>query len=152
MTNPGPKSTPRPYPPPECELEEPVRRRVLLDDFTAEKIAEILTHQPNHRGLVVMRDELAGWLEGFDRYRPKGGGDRELYLEAYNGGRKIVDRIKNPVPFHVPYLSLAVNGTIQPGKVAAVFKKSLDGFWVSRFCATLLSRVGAFPRSRGQWS
>jgi hypothetical protein len=120
-------------PPPECELQEPVLKRIVTDDPTVETLAGIMIHPVNYRGLILVRDELSGWIEGFDRYRQKGsGGDREFYLEAYNGGSKIVDRVKNPIPHYVPYLSMAVVGGIQPGKITGLFQRSVDGL-LARF-------------------
>ena len=45
---------------------EPVAERYLADDTTVESLAGLLRNQP--RGLLVARDELAGWMGGFDRY------------------------------------------------------------------------------------
>ena len=41
---------------------EPIRHRYALTDATVEKIGTILAHQP--RGVLLFRDELAGWLGG----------------------------------------------------------------------------------------
>ena len=44
---------------------EPTARRCLVSDVTVEAIAAILGNNP--RGVLLARDELSGWLGGFDR-------------------------------------------------------------------------------------
>jgi len=53
--------------------EQPVADRYWCDDPTIEALAVLLLHQ--WRGLVMVRDELAGWIGGFDRYSQGKGGD-----------------------------------------------------------------------------
>src|SRR5262249_45474894 len=59
----------KPDPPP-CE-------RFIVSDTTVEALAPILLTNP--RGLLLARDELAGWIGSFDRYAGKGraGSDAE---------------------------------------------------------------------------
>jgi hypothetical protein len=58
-------------PPPDRPAEaaapiEPPRPRILAMDASTEELQRLLADNP--RGLQCVRDELAGWLGGFDRY------------------------------------------------------------------------------------
>src|SRR5690554_4223501 len=57
--------------------EEPTRRRLVVNDATIEKLGELLNENPN--GLLLVRDELAGWLSKLSG--EEGQGDRAFYLE-----------------------------------------------------------------------
>lgn len=99
-----------------AELDpEPTMPRLMVNDATIEKVATILAHQP--RGLLVMRDELAGWLQGMTRY--SGNSDRPFWLES-NGGRfYAVERMGRP-SVDVPHLTVAVLGGIQPDRLRSL--------------------------------
>src|SRR5262249_39812270 len=71
--------------------EVPTLRRVICSDVTIEKRAEIL--EDTARGTLTARDELAGWLGSFSRYKGKAGGsDLPAWLEFFRGGPVLVDR------------------------------------------------------------
>src|SRR5262249_15497742 len=71
--------------------EEPLLRRVVCSDTTIEKLAEVLDDNP--RGTLVARDELAGWLGSFTRYKGRGGGsDLQHWLEAHQAKPWVIDR------------------------------------------------------------
>src|SRR5690606_4952758 len=103
----------------------PAERRYFTQDATVEKLAVLLKENP--RGLLILRDELAGWLRTMDR--PGREGEREFYLEAWNGnGGFTVDRIERGT-IHIPALCLSVVGGIQPGKLQAYINDALrEGF------------------------
>ena len=67
---------------------QPHHRRVVLQDVTIEKVADILSGQST--SLLLLRDELAGYLLNMERY--SNGSDREFWLEAYGGRSYTVDR------------------------------------------------------------
>ena len=92
---------------------EPVRPRVRVADFTIEKLGALAAGLP--RGLLVVRDELAGWLGGFDRYG-SAGSDRAFMIEMYGGRSYVVDRVKNPEALRIPHLSVGVLGAVQQQK------------------------------------
>jgi len=119
---------PPPMPADADDPPEPQRPRVRANDATIEKLAEMLAGLP--KGLLYARDELSGWIACFDRY--SGGGDRAFWIEAYGGRASTVDRKKHPEPVHVPHLSVAVFGGIQPDKLADVLRDADDGL-VPRF-------------------
>ena len=65
-------------------------KRYAVSDSTTEKLGELLNENPS--GLLLHRDELCGWLRSLDKQGREG--DREFYLEAWNGtGSYTYDRI-----------------------------------------------------------
>ncbi|WBY02760.1 YfjI family protein [Ramlibacter tataouinensis] len=107
------------------EPQEPTTRRFKTNDATAEKIADLLAHNP--AGLLVYRDELVGLWASWERDGREG--DRALYLEGWNGtGSFNVDRIARGSVF-VPNVCLSVFGGIQPDILERYLRKvtgSLD--------------------------
>ena len=107
------------------QLEEATvtERRYMTQDPTTEKLGELLRENP--RGLLVLRDELAGWLGTLER--PGREGDREFYLEAWNGtGSYTVDRIGRGT-VHIPGLCISILGGIQPGKLERYLDEAIAG-------------------------
>lgn len=104
------------------ELQCP-ERRYRTNDPTVEKLGELLRENP--RGLLLVRDELTGWLRTLDK--PGREGDREFYLESWDGdGSYTVDRIGRGT-LHVPALCLSVIGCMQPGKLEAYRDSAIEG-------------------------
>jgi hypothetical protein len=98
--------------------EAPQKRRLVSTDPTIEKAAR-LSHA-NPRGLLLFRDELAGWIGSMDRYSGGKGGDRAFWLQAYGGQRWTPDRVKDgDQEIVVPHLLWGVCGGIQPDRVAS---------------------------------
>lgn len=118
------------------ELEEKVRskrqelreaavteRRYLTHDATVEKLGELLRDNP--RGMLLLRDELSGWLRALDK--PGREGDREFFLEAWNGtGSFTTDRIGRGT-VHIPALTVSVFGGVQPGKLRPLLAAAAEG-------------------------
>jgi DNA polymerase I-like protein with 3'-5' exonuclease and polymerase domains len=100
--------------------EEPVLQRVVCSDTTIEKLAEILEDNP--RGTLVARDELAGWLGSFTRYKQqKGGTDLPNWLEMHRAGTVIVDRKTSERPtLFIQRAAVSIAGGSQPGVLARV--------------------------------
>ena len=109
--------------------DEPQRPRIAVSDATIEKLAVLAASLP--RGLILSRDELAGWVAAFDRYGGNGS-DRAFYLEAYGGRGYTVDRMKNPEPIRVRHLSVGICGTTQPDRLGLITSGADDGL-SSRF-------------------
>ena len=100
------------------EKPPPPPARYLTADATLEALAPMLERNP--RGLLVARDELSGWVRGFDAYKAKGrGGDAAGWLEVWRAGTLCVDR-KMSTSHYVPRAAVSVAGTIQPGTLSAV--------------------------------
>lgn len=121
------KDTPR-LPDDACDPEEPHRRRTMVMDATPEAVGAILAGNP--MGTLHFRDELAGWLQSFDRYSP---GGREFWLEAYGGRPFVIDRKGTKQPISIPFNGVSVLGGIQPAKLAAALLSSPDDGLVARF-------------------
>lgn len=121
-----------------CEplYDEQARRRragdkakAFVSDVTAEKLAELLNQDP--RGLLLVRDELAGWLLSFNQYKAGGhGSDRQFFLSAWSGSPVAVDRKnKDAEPVYVRFPCLSVVGTIQPAVLERFRADADDGFY-----------------------
>jgi hypothetical protein len=93
---------------------EPVADRYLVSDLTIEALAYLLNNQP--RGLLVVRDELDGWLGGFDQYKSGKGSDLANWLELHGGRSLTVDRrTGSQRTLYVPRAAVSLTGGIQPG-------------------------------------
>jgi hypothetical protein len=114
---------PAPLPPADNVGPEPQAPRLRQSDVTIERVATLLaTAAP--KGLVIVRDELAGWLLGLNAYNDAG---RAFWIEAYGGRPYRVERVKSPDPIIIPRLAVAVTGSTQPEKLAAMFRDADDG-------------------------
>jgi len=97
--------------PPPAKPEAPIADRCWTDDTTTEALGVLL--QQNPRGLLMVRDELAGWFN-FDRYAGgKGGGDVAKWLEMFGGRPMVVDR-QTRGTLYVPRAAVSIAGGIQP--------------------------------------
>lgn len=124
---------PPPFPAEAEEPEEPSKKRLCVMDATVEVLAPLLKN--NVKGIMLYRDELAGWLAGLNQYKGSGGSDRPFYLEAYNGKRYVVDRVKfGPGRFiEIPYLSIPIVGGIQPERLNSALLSDADDGMAARF-------------------
>ncbi|MBX6747143.1 MAG: DUF3987 domain-containing protein, partial [Acetobacteraceae bacterium] len=123
---------------------KPVRPRASVTDATVESIGPLLAGLP--KGVLNLRDEMAGWLLNLSRYS-NGGTDRPFWLEAYNGGPYQIDRQKYPVPIFIPHLTLPAFGTIQPERLADILDGADDGL-ASRFLWAWPEATRRFDRPR----
>ncbi len=100
--------------PPPVKPDPPQAARYVVNDTTVEALAPML--QSNPRGVLMARDELAGWLGSFDRYSSgAGGADASNWLSMFNGESIIVDRkTGHPRTIYVPQASVSITGGIQP--------------------------------------
>jgi hypothetical protein len=104
---------------------EPPMPRLMAMDATTEELQHLLAGQP--RGLLYMRDELAGWLGNHDRYGGHGA-DRAFYVEGWNGGTYVADRVKHRgLPVRIGRTSLAILGGMQPDRLREVLAGPDDG-------------------------
>ena len=109
---------------------KPTEKRYIVNDSTIEKLGELLNENPN--GLLMLRDELTGWIKTIDR--EDRASDRAFYLEAFNGsGGFTVDRIGRGT-FYIESLTVSILGGIQPSKLAPYVQGAIsmsgndDGF------------------------
>lgn len=99
--------------PPPWKPTDPKCRRYLTSDATIEAIANLLGTQPD--GLLVVRDELAGWLSGMAEYKGGKGSDLGHWLAMWSATSMTVDRKSTKVPFiHISRASVGVVGGVQP--------------------------------------
>ena len=101
--------------------------RLYISDPTIERLAELLNARP--RGMLLLRDELSGLFANMARYST--GSDRPFWLEAFNGGRHVVER-KTTGTIIVDHLLVGIVGTFQPDRLVAAFARDEDGMY-SRF-------------------
>jgi hypothetical protein len=102
--------------------------RLYLSSVTIERIPMLLAARPS--GLLVIYDELAGLFLNTRRY--SGGQDNEFWLEAWNGGHYVVERVGRP-PVEVNDLLVGITGGFQPDKLARSFDGDADGMY-ARIC------------------
>lgn len=126
----------RGVPPPEkpkdaCAPAEPVMRRIVTSEPTSQAFVKLA--QANPRGVLVFRDELAGWVGSMDQFSGAGN-DRAMWLESWRGGSFAQDRLKDgDEPRVVPHLSASVVGTIQPDRLASTMLAGDDDGLAARF-------------------
>jgi Protein of unknown function (DUF3987) len=128
----GDPSTIPPMPEPTVSDIAPERPRLRQHDVTIEQVAALLaTAAP--KGVIIVRDEIAGWLTGMNAYNPAG---RAFWNEAYGGGPHSVEcRKHSAAPIAVSRLAVAVCGGTQPQRLAELMVGVDDG---------LLSRIQWF--------
>ena len=103
--------------------EAPKQRRYIIQDSTVEKLGELMRDNP--QGLLLYRDELSGWLYGFEKTGREN--DRQFYLESWSGKESFnVDRISRG-SIYVPAMCLSVIGSIQPGPLARYIRNAIKG-------------------------
>lgn len=100
--------------------EPPRRKRYIVADTTLEALAPLIEENP--RGLVMVRDELAAWVRGFNQYKGGKGGDAAAWLELHRAGRLSVDRKGDRKSIYVPRAAVSLCGTIQPGTFASAMR------------------------------
>jgi hypothetical protein len=106
----------------------PAEPRFMESDLTIEKVADVLANAAP-KGLLMVRDELAGWLLGMNRFNA---GARAFWLEAYGGRPYSLDRIKSNGRIYVPRLAVAWHGGVQPERLTKLLADADDGL-LARF-------------------
>lgn len=108
---------------PDFELVGPKQRRLVLSDSTFEKLHEILADNP--AGVLMLRDELGGWLAMLDREGREG--ERPFMLSAWNGDTgHTIDRIGRG-SIHVPACCVSLLGNLQPSRFNWYLAQALEG-------------------------
>ena len=107
------------------EPEMPIWKKVILSDVTPEKMGRV--HADNPRGICLHVDELAGWLQTFNRYNA--GNAQKSYNTAWSRSPLIIDRVAaGSIRIEAP--CIMVGGTIQPRILPELMTESRgdDGF------------------------
>jgi hypothetical protein len=107
---------------------KPALERSVVVDATTEALATILAR--NERGLLMVSDELTGWVERMNAYRGGKGSDRQFYLSCWSGETAIVDRKSQSEPTIIRHPFLNVLGGIQSDLLAVLAdaRRRADGF------------------------
>ncbi len=108
---------------------EPQPPCLRLNDTSIERVALMLAGG-SPKGLLMVRDELAGHLLGMDAYND---GGRPFWIEAYGGRPYRVHRVKLSMPIAVPHLAVSWWGGTQPSRLAELMRGADDGL-LARFC------------------
>ncbi len=96
--------------PEKSKPDEPTLKQLTVNDTTMEALTRVLQNNPD--GVLLHKDELAGWVKEMDRYR-NGGGDMQNWNSIFSLQQIRVNRASGKNLFvSDPYVSIA--GTIQP--------------------------------------
>lgn len=114
-------------------------------DITVEALAERLQNQP--RGLIVLRDELSGWLGSFNRYN-RGRADAAQWLSLYGARDLVVDRKTGQRRrIFVARAAVSILGPITPyGLHRALGDEHMENGLAARLLVTMP------PRHKKRWS
>lgn len=97
--------------------------RLTTSDATREKLEELLAANP--RGILVIRDELAGWLVTLGSENRAG--EREAFLSLWSGKNATqTDRIGRG-SLAIPPVPVSIFGGIQPGKFRRYIEEAAAG-------------------------
>jgi hypothetical protein len=99
----------------------------LVDDATLEAIAEVLENNPF--GILLVKDELAGWLKSFDCYRSGGGGkDLPAWLSIHGGRMFRINRKTGKKMIRSDNPAVSVCGGVQPMVLQRIVNENEDFF------------------------
>lgn len=125
--------TPPREPPGAREPDTPKKRAAYTTDTTMEAARDLSA--ANMRGLLLHRDELAGFMGGMGRYgNGDGATERTFWLQAYEGRRWSSARVKDGgnAP-DIPHLTWAILGGFQPDRLASTLLTGDDDGLAARF-------------------
>jgi hypothetical protein len=123
---------------------KPVMERTLATNTTIEALAVLL--EGARKGLLIGVDELAGFVNGFDRYSNGKGSDAANWLSTYSAGPIIMDRkTGDQKSLFVPHAAVSIIGGVQPGVWARLMTREhrdagLDARFLVAFPPTEASR------------
>jgi hypothetical protein len=124
----------------------PVCQRFWVSETTVEALAARLAYAP--RGLLLCRDELAGWVQSFGQYKAGKGADSAHYLTMHGARSLMVDRKTGDMTtIYVPCAALPITGGIQPGILRLALAQE---HFQSGLAARLLLAMP--PRKAKRWS
>jgi hypothetical protein len=121
------------------------RPRIVVNDTTVEKLGELLNENP--RGLLLIRDELPGFLAHLESEEHQG--ERAFYLEAYNGnGRFTYDRIGRGT-VEIKSCTVSIIGGVQPSRIAPTVRGAISG--ASNDGLIQRMQLTVWPDDQGSW-
>lgn len=127
--------------------QAPVVPQNIIRDATVESVVSVQAANPGGR-LLLVRDELAGFFGGLDRYSSKQEADVATYLEMF-GARPVTHNRKTGEPpiIRVKHAFLGIVGGIQPQTLArALGRQNFANGLAARFLFTMP------PSRRVEWS
>lgn len=114
-----------------------------IDDVLGELLNE------NPRGLLLVRDELPGFLSQMES--EDHASDRAFYLEAFNGsGQFTYDRIGRGT-VHIANCTLSIIGGVQPSRIAPIVRGAITGASNDGLIQRLQLTVWPDPCTSWQW-
>jgi hypothetical protein len=111
--------------------EKPNFRQIQVNDYTLEALHDVSLY--NKRGIGLFRDEIVGFLKDMNKYRK--GSDEEFWLESYNNGSYIVNRVTKE-PIAIENTCINILGSIQPSVLAGIAKEREGNGLIERFLFT----------------
>lgn len=94
------------------ESSAPPLTQLYTSDTTIEALGDLL--RTSRRGVIMLRDELAGWALAMNQYKQRGA-DRQLWLSLWSGAPLLVNRRNRAGrPLYVDRPFVSVVGGIQP--------------------------------------
>jgi hypothetical protein len=119
----------------------PVAVRLVIEDTTIEAMQEAVKGNPD--GIMKVHDELAAFFGAMERYNSgASGSNRAFYLQAYNGGPYIIDRVgRGAIRFE--NLSMCVLGGIQPEAMRKIATDSIEDGLIQRIIPVMLRSAEA---------
>ena len=127
------------------EGDEPACPRIVVNDATVEKLGELLNENP--RGLLLVRDELPGFLARMEREEFQS--ERAFYLEAFNAdGQFTYDRIGRGT-VHIKNCTLSIIGGVQPSRIAPIVRGAMTGASNDGLVQRL--QLAVWPDDLGSW-
>ena len=126
--------------------DKPPCQRIVVNDATVEKLGELLNENP--RGLLLIRDELPGFLARMES--EEFASERAFYLEAFNGaGRFTYDRIGRGT-VHIANCTLSIIGGVQPSRIAPIVRGAITGIANDGLIQRL--QLAVWPDGRPTWA
>jgi putative DNA primase/helicase len=108
----------------QAQAEKPPAERVyVVNDATIEALGVVLNQNPD--GVLLVRDELAGWLRTMDKEGHEN--DRAFYLQAWDGLGSYTYRRIGRGTLKIDSTTVSIVGTIQPGVLAEYIRQAVAG-------------------------
>lgn len=102
-------------------------QQIFTTDSTIESLNEILN--VNKHGILVYKDELAGFFKSLNQYKTNGvGSDMEKYLSFWTGDDVMVNRKSLQLPSFIKRPIVTILGGIQPAVIPTLPNFKNNGF------------------------
>lgn len=108
---------------------KPIYLQVIVGDTTMEALQDQL--QQNSKGLIMVSDELVGWVKSMNQYRS--GCDRQYWLSMWSNSPIIINRKNKNEPTMIAKPFCSILGGIQPDVVSDLIQDSKNDGFMDRF-------------------